>query len=235
MYVDHAVPGDESAALQQLPEPHYDAWDGHTYGGLKVRCENAAEAALPGRVLVVRSGLIVGPHDPTDRFTYWPMRFARGGTVLVPGPADMNVEFTHGADLAAFVVDAVSRRLVGPFDTSGPTPRPTLGAFVAACREVAGPSAEVCWVDEAFVEAESVAWWSELPLCTPPDMRGFTQRPAARAHAAGLTHRPVHQTVAETLAWASEHRHGPLSAGLTLEREVELLAAWTRWRDSHPT
>jgi len=212
VYADSSTPGaDESAPLVQLPDPSVEQVTPATYGGLKALCEQALD---PARSLVVRPGLIVGPHDPTDRFTYWCVRIARGGRVLVPAPPASPVELTDVRDLAAWIVSAVERRLTGAFNVSG---KSTRGALFDACLV---PGAELVWAEPAWLEEHGVALWTDLPLCV--DAPGFSTRSTRKAIDAGMRFRPVEETVRDTRAWAGDR---PLEAGLDPERERELLKA----------
>ena len=151
------------------------------YGALKALCEREVDAAFPGRSTAVRAGLIVGPHDPTGRFTYWPHRIARGGDVLVPGPAWRPVQFVDVRDLAAWIVTAGEEGLAGPFNATGPA---TMGAVIDAARRVSGSSARAVEVDDAFLTGQGVGEWMELPLWIDPsndDWRHFMEVDASRA------------------------------------------------------
>lgn len=229
-YADFSQPGqDEHAPLAVMDDPSVEEVTGETYGPLKVLCERAAEAAMPGRVCVVRPGLIVGPHDPTDRFTYWPVRVARGGEVLAPAPPDYPVEFTDVGDLAEWCVALAAQGITGIFNASGPAQPTTLGDLLETSRTISGRDAEFVWVDEAFLRAQGVQPWSELPLWigSGPEYAGFSRFDTSRAVAAGLTFRPVAETVRATLDWAqSRPDDHQWRAGLAPEREAELLALW---------
>jgi 2'-hydroxyisoflavone reductase len=231
VYADGIAPGsDESAPLATLPDPASEAVREH-YGALKALCERSVEEILPGRALVVRPGLIVGPRDPTDRFTYWPVRVARGGEVLAPGDGKDPVQVVDVRDLAAFLVDLVERGETGRYNAVGPERTLTMGALLAACREAAPESdANLTWVPATFLEKAGIAPWSDLPAWVPagPDA-GFTQVSNARALARGLRFRPVVETARDTLAWwrtLPEDRRAKVRAGITAEREAEVLARW---------
>ncbi|HMA34813.1 MAG TPA: NAD-dependent epimerase/dehydratase family protein [Chloroflexia bacterium] len=221
---------DESAPLGTLADPNVEEITGETYGPLKALCEQAAAEALPGRVLVVRPGLIVGPHDPTDRFTYWPHRLARGGEVLAPGRPAHRVQFIDARDLAGWIVQMAEVRQTGAYNATGPATPLTLGQLLETCRTVAGNAAPLTWVDEQFLLDAGAKPWIELPLWVPegdPDNAGFDSVSAARAIAAGLTFRPLADTVHATLAWETTRPPGhEWRAGLTADRERELLHAW---------
>lgn len=232
-YTGFAEPNQtEDAPLATMDDPAVEAITGETYGPLKVLSEQAAQAAMPGRTAVIRPGLIVGPHDPTDRFTYWPVRVAKGGDVLAPAPADYPVEFTDVRDLAAWMVTVAERRIPGVFNVSGPAGEATLGGLLETSRAINGSDARFVWADEAFLQANEVQPWSQLPLWigNGPDSVGFSRFDCSRAIAAGLTFCPVAETVAATLEWAAA-RPGDHEwrAGLSAEREAELLAKWKNW------
>ena len=208
------------------PDPASEEVTPESYGGLKALCEREVVDGVPGRAMVVRPGLIVGPLDPTDRFTYWPNRFALGGDVLVPGSPGAFVSFIDVRDLAEWLVRAAERRITGTFNASGTPGVLPMGEVIEACRNAAGAGTPV-WVSEDFVLSRGVAPWTELPLWTPQGEDSVTRVSSARAVAAGLTYRPLAQTVAATLAWTrAQGLERPLRAGLTRAREVELLATW---------
>jgi 2'-hydroxyisoflavone reductase len=193
-----------------------------------VGCERAVRAAFPGRAVILRPGLIVGPYDPTGRFTYWPTRVAVGGEVLVPAPPDQPLQLIDGRDLAAFALDLLERGVEGTFDVVSPAGWLTLGGLIGACRDAAGSDARITWVDERFLLDRGVEPWTELPLWTPgADMAGFQRSDVSRAIAAGLDVRPIADTVADTLRWAAAERPDP-GAAMTREREAELLVEWRR-------
>ncbi|MEZ4241816.1 MAG: epimerase [Myxococcota bacterium] len=198
---------------------------GPRYGGLKVRCEAEARAALPDRTLVVRPGLVVGPYDPSDRFTWWPVRLARGGDVLAPGRPERPVRILDARDLAAWMVDLAIRRTTGTFDAGGADGL-TMAVLLDACRRASASDARLVWVDEAFLTAQGVAPWSDLPLWLPEALNAFLEAPNDRAVQAGLRFRSVEETAADTLAWARTRGEVDWRAGLPPEREEALLAAW---------
>ncbi|HET9287381.1 MAG TPA: NAD-dependent epimerase/dehydratase family protein [Gaiella sp.] len=221
VYASFAEVVDEDSPLAVLSEEGSEDV-GRDYGALKALCEQEVERALPGRWTAVRAGLIVGPYDPTGRFTYWPHRVARGGDVLVPGPAWRPIQLVDVRDLAAWIVAAAEKRLPGPYNATGPA---TMGAVVDAARRVTGASARAVEVDDAFLADQEVGEWMELPLWVDtrnPDWRHFLGVDTTRATAAGLTFRPLDDTVAGALAGAE-----PVGGvGLTPERERALLHAW---------
>ena len=196
------------------------------YGGGKARAEEVIQAALPGRVTVVRPGLIVGPHDPTGRFTYWPLRLARGGRVLAPGRPDRPVHFIDVRDLAAWCVQLAQQRTPGVFHGVGPTG--TMAGVLQACQQAAGGDAQLVWCDDAQLLRAGVAPWSGLPLWIPEadaDFGGMLLASDQRAVQAGLTTRPWVATARDTLAWALAAGSPTGSAAtLTHEAEAEIFA-----------
>lgn len=230
-YRDFSAPGmDERAPVATLADPHVEEVTGDTYGALKALCEQTAEAALAGRVLVVRPGLIVGPYDPTDRFTYWPHRVARGGEVLAPGRPDRPVQFIDARDLAGWIIRMAEAGRVGTYNATGPDAPLAMGRLLEECRAAAGGDATFTWVGDEFLLAQEVGAWMELPLWIPEsaaDHAGFLAVNCGRAIAAGLTFRPLRETVRDTLAWdATRPADHDWQAGLRPERETELLVAW---------
>jgi len=201
------------------------------YGALKARAEEALARALPDRHALVRPGLIVGPHDPTGRFTYWPERVARGGEVLAPGRPARPVQFVDARDLADFCLALAERRVPGAFNAIGP--RLPMQALLDACRAVAASDARFTWMRDEQLLALGVAPWTGLPLWLPesdPQFGGMLLADLSRAQAAGLRTRAVEATVADTLAWARAPREpgwdgAKRVATLSPEREAECLAA----------
>lgn len=228
VYADPSVVGvDEDAPLATVEDEAAEEVTGDTYGGLKVLCENAAMEVMNGRALLVRPGLIVGPHDPTDRFTYWPVRVDRGGEVLAPGPFDAAVQIVDARDLAAWTLDATAQRLTGPYNVTGPAETLTMADVLRTCHEVAGSEAEFTWVSEEFLLENEVAPYSEMPLWVPSNLAGFNAFDISKALDAGLTFRPLTDTVRDTLAWAVVRPDDyTLRAGMPPEREAELLRKW---------
>lgn len=221
--------GDEDAPLLGWPEgldPATEEFMGEAYGPLKVRCEREVTAAFGERALVLRPGVVVGPHDPTDRFTYWVRRAARGGRLLAPDGPGTTTQWIDGRDLAAFGVAGLERGLAGTFNVVTPAGAHTLGGLIEAGRAVAGSDAEPVWVPEAFLLEREVAPFTEVPMWVPAAWAGLMQASSERAHAAGLSTRAVEATVRDTLAWDRERGEPELQAGLDAARERELLAAW---------
>ena len=222
------VPGiDESFGLAEAVDPEAGEAGFRSVGPLKALCERAAETALPGRVLAVRAGLLAGPHDPTDRFTYWPARVARGGDVLAPAGPEHPVQLVDARDLAAWIVRMAERRATGAFNATGPAAPLTLGELLRTCRDECGSDARFVWVDEdALVEA-GIGRRMELPLFIP-GAPGAARVRCARALEAGLRFRPLVETVRDTRRWdAGRSPDRPRRAGLDPTREAALLGALT--------
>jgi 2'-hydroxyisoflavone reductase len=196
------------------------------YGGAKARAEEVLQAALPGRVTVVRPGLIVGPYDPTGRFTYWPLRLARGGTVLAPGRPERPVQFIDVRDLAAWCVQLATQRKAGVFHGLGPSG--SMADLLEACRRVGGSDARLVWCDDADLLRAQVEPWSGLPLWIPeadPDHGGMLLGSGQRALEAGLRTRPWVDTARDTLAWALQAGSlASASTTLTADAEAAVLA-----------
>lgn len=219
---------DEQFELGTMEDETVEEITGETYGPLKVLCERAADEAMNGRSLHVRAGLIVGPHDPTDRFTYWPVRVADGGEVLAPGKSTNRTQFIDVRDLAAWVVSATEKRLTGPYNCTGPDYPLTLAQLLETSRQVSGSDARFTWVADDFLVAHEVTPFVELPLWIPGDEdAGFAAINCQKAISAGLTFRPLTQTVRDTIAW---HETRPADhewrAAMKREREAALLAEW---------
>jgi 2'-hydroxyisoflavone reductase len=229
VYADFATAGmDESAPVGTMEDPTIEEVTGETYGPLKGLCEQAAEEAMPGRTLVIRPGLIVGPNDPTDRFTYWPHRIDQGGVVLAPGVPDHHIQFIDVRDLAEWNVRMVENRITGIYNATGPDYALSMGTLLQSCIEASGNDAELEWVAEEFLLEKGVAPWSDMPLWLPDtaEYAGFDAVDCRKAFADGLTFRSVDETVADTLAWDRTLPQRDLRAGISREREEELLSAW---------
>jgi 2'-hydroxyisoflavone reductase len=199
-----------------------------SYGPLKALCEQAAEHVLPGRVLIIRPGLIVGPSDPTGRFTYWPRRLAQNGEVLVPDRKDQPVQFIDVRDLAEWNIRMVEANQTGIYNATGPAHRLTLQQLLELCQAVSGSDTHLTWVSKAFLLAQEVTPWSELPLWIPCTLG--VGRQAADIHKAldaGLTFRPLTETIHGTLVWDRAHPGTVVQNGsMTPQREADLLHAW---------
>lgn len=219
----------EDYELATMPDETVEEITGETYGPLKVLCEKKVDEVMGnGRSLHIRAGLIVGPHDPTDRFSYWPYRAARGGEILAPGNPDAPVQFIDARDLAAWVVQATAERLSGPFNATGPAYRLSMRDVLECCRAAVETESSLSWVDESFLLAQGVQPWTDLPLwLTGQEAEGFGAVDCGKAQAVGLTYRPLIETVRDTLDWLNGRSPDhPWRVGLTAVREAELLQLW---------
>ena len=232
VYARMDQPGaDEDAELATLADPTVDKVSNETYGGLKALSEKAAQAAMPDKVTVVRPGLIVGPGDNSDRFTYWPARFARGGEVLAPEGPQAPTQFIDARDLAAFLLRLLETRTFGVFNADARPGALDMGKLMVACQRAAATPATVTWASLEFLQTQKVSPWADLPCWIPAqgEEAGFGRTSVARAERAGLAWRPLDDTVRDTLAWwqgLPTERRAKLRAGLSPEREAQVLAAW---------
>ncbi len=237
VYASNAHPNEESSPTARIADETVEKVDGETYGPLKALCERAAEGAMPGRVTVLRPGLIVGPEDNTDRFTYWPARAAQGGEFLAPGtPADA-IQIIDARDLAKFALGTLEKGLKGTFNLVSPPGKFTMGELVSQSILAANervkptPPPRAVWVPADFLEAQKVEAWSDMPVWLPGkgNDAAFARTSAIRAQWAGLTIRPLRDTVRDTLAWHLRRpplEQAALKAGIAPDRERQVLTAW---------
>jgi 2'-hydroxyisoflavone reductase len=240
VYADNSKPGmDESA-----PVAKYEGADAMKetrdtvvaskfalYGPLKALSEKEVEKWFPGKSLIVRPGLIVGPGDESDRFTYWPVRIERGGEVLAPGNPSDPVQFIDARDLAEWTIRMVEQGATGVYNATGPATSLTIKGMLDGIKSGLGSEAKFTWVPADFLEKEKVSPWSDMPVWVPPtgEDAGLGMISIKRALDNGLTFRPLAETARDALAWFKsqpKERQEKLKAGLTKEREAEVLAAW---------
>ena len=239
VYASNDKPADESAPtapyLGKDPMAEtmttFGANVGGLYGPLKAVSEQEAERQFPGHATVVRPGLIVGPGDETDRFTYWPVRLARGGEVLAPGDGTDPTQIIDARDLSEWIIRLAEQRTTGVFNAIGPAHPRDMRALLGGIAAGVHADARLTWAPTPFLEAHKVSAWSDLPVWVPGqgDTAGFHRRDNTRALRAGLTFRPLEATAAETLAWfraLPPDRQAKQRAGLSADREAQLLAAW---------
>jgi len=238
VYADHSVPADESSAVAVVD----DEWVAGirtirdslaNYGAMKARCEEAAERAMPGRVTAIRPGLIVGPMDRSDRFTYWAVRVARGGEVLAPGDGTDPVQLIDARDLASWILDCIEGQVTGVFNAISPKGRWNMVEMLAGIKGAFNTDARFTWVDTEFLEQLEVAPWTHLPVWIPAkdEYAAFHLVSTEKAVAAGLGFRPLADTARDTVAWCNEakgadYEFGDGGAGISRQREAELLRAW---------
>ena len=218
-YADYREPRREEDPGAQLGDMPSDRLleDYSNYGALKALCEQAVQTVFADRALIVRPGLIVGPHDPTDRFTYWPRRAERGGPILAPAPPEQPVQMIDVRDLAGWILHLLEGGNGGVFNATSPPRALTFGSILEA-----SGATEVVWVDEGFLLEHGVEGWSDLPCWIPSSEEShdcFQLVDVSRAVAGGLTFRPLAETARDVPEWTGR-------AGLPPEREAELLAAW---------
>jgi 2'-hydroxyisoflavone reductase len=229
---------DESAPLAKYegPDPYKETLEAmkasgyKTYGPLKALSEKEAEKWFPGKTLIIRPGLIVGPRDETDRFTYWPVRIDRGGEILAPGNPTDPVQFIDARDLAEWTVRMVENDATGIYNATGPAKPLGIGGMLDGIKEALKSNAKFIWANEDFLTQQKVEAWSDMPVWTGKES-GMSRTDISRALAKGLTFRPLGDTARDTLAWFKslpQDRQSKLRAGLTPEREAEVLAAWKK-------
>ena len=227
VYEDFARSGlDEGAPVLAPPDPEPGEPEMELYGGLKVGCERAVEAALPGRALVVRPGMIVGPHDYTNRFPYWRRRVAEGGDVLAPGDPEQQAQLIDARDLAGWMVRMAEEGRTGVFNAAGPEYELTIRGMLEGIREATGSDARFVWASEEFLLDAGVEPWEEMPFWVPKEMAGILSVDVGRAVGAGLVFRPLGETVRDVPGPDAEGPEVGIGAGIPPEREEELLRAW---------
>lgn len=218
---------DEDTPVAQLTSDDLEAYSKESYGNRKALCEQVIEKELPGRTLNIRPGLIVGPYDPSDRFTFWPARLQRGGMVLAPGNPVAPVQIIDVRDLAEWTIRMVEDRQVGVFNATGPAVPLSMLQVLETCRQVVGTQAEFVWVDDEFLLAQGVTPFTDLPLWLPGFASVMQRVNISKAVGVGLTFRPLEQIVKDTLDWDNTRPvDAPRKNGISPERESELLEMW---------
>jgi 2'-hydroxyisoflavone reductase len=237
VYPDFSVPRDENSPVGKLADESTETVDGDTYGPLKALCEQAAERAMPGRTTIIRPGLIVGPDDNTDRFTYWPARAARGGEFIAPGAPRDPFQVIDARDLAEFTLGAIEKNITGVFNLVSDVNGFKFGELTDACIASAGRQARpaeaprATFIPAEFLEEHKVAPWSEMPVWLPAkgEEAAFAATSNAAAVRQGLKITALAKTVDDTLAWhlgrPAEERE-KLKAGIAADKEAAVLAAW---------
>jgi len=237
VYPSFAQPMTEDSPVGRLADESTEKVDGETYGPLKALCEKAAQTAMPGRVTVLRPGLIVGPDDNTDRFTYWPARAARGGAMIAPNTPSDPIQFIDARDLAVFTLDVLEQKTLGVFNVISPPGKYTIGKLVDASVSAAEslvkpePKPKPVWISTDFLEQQKVTPWQDMPVWFPPvgETAAGAQTSAARAIKAGLRVSDIERTVRDTLAWhlgRPQAERIKLKAGIAPDKEKEVLSAW---------
>jgi nucleoside-diphosphate-sugar epimerase len=235
VYADTSTGPDESAPLAKYEgaDPFKETLEAmkasgyKTYGPLKTLSEQETEKWFPGKSLIIRPGLIVGPRDETDRFTYWPVRIDRGGDVLAPGNPSDPVQFIDGRDLAEWTIRMAENRETGIYNATGPAKELGIGGMLDGIKTALSSNATFAWADAEFLKQQKVEAWSDMPVWAGDEL-GLSRANISRALAKGLTFRPLGETARDTLAWfkaQKPERRAKMRAGLTPEREAEVLAA----------
>ena len=222
---DLPIGATEETPTHGPPFPRSEEVTDQTYGPLKVATELEAARAFSGGALVIRPGYIVGPHDPTDRFTFWVRRAAAGGEMLAPGPPDAPIQGIDARDLGAFVLDRIEAGDTATYGVVGPGQPATMADVLTAARAAGDADTAFTWVDPDFLGSlgdERETW---LPIWHP-ELPGFHSYDAGKAIAAGLRPRPFAETIADTLAWDRDRGSPPLKVGLPPDEERRLLEAW---------
>jgi 2'-hydroxyisoflavone reductase len=247
VYSDFSQPGmDETAPLARYggDDPmaetmeSFSANPGPLYGPLKALSEQEAERWFPGRTTVIRPGLIVGPNDPSDRFTYWPVRVARGGEVLAPGKPTDPTQVIDARDLSEWTIRMAEQKATGIYNATGPARTMGIGEMLGAMEPLARDTVRFTFVDADFLASQQIRPWGHMPAWVPADgdSPGLLQVSIRRALDQGLTYRPIGDTARDTLAWfrtLPAERQEKLAAGISAEREAEVLAAWHAHAHAH--
>ena len=232
VYKDWSVAGmDENAPLASIKDSTTETINGETYGALKALCEQAAEKQMPGGVIQIRPGLIVGPRDKTDRFTYWPARVKKGGDFLAPGDGKDFIQYIDVRDLAEWMVLCLQKRLTGAFNAQTNGGDVTMGQLLKSCVETINPAARPVWVATDFLENHKVTPWQEMPVWIPAtgEYAGAGQMSSQKAYANGLGQRELATVIQDCYNWFSglpPERQVKLKAGISLEKESLVLKAW---------
>jgi 2'-hydroxyisoflavone reductase len=221
----------ESDPVGKLDDETVEEVTGESYGPLKALCEKTVEEIYGDRALIIRPGLIVGPHDPTDRFTYWPMRVKRGGDMIAPDRPDATIQVIDVRDLSDFIIDLVEQNASGIYNATGPDSPLTMGELLDACKRVSGSVSTVHWASVEFLQEHGVQPWSDMPVWIPDtgEDAGFSRIDVSKAIGAGLKFRSLEDTIRDTIAWAEQRPEDhEWRAGLNPDKETILLALLKR-------
>ena len=232
VYADNRKIGiDESYPVGKLQDESVEEITGETYGPLKALAEKAVQDMYGDRALIVRPGLIVGPYDPTDRFTYWPMRVKRGGDMITPDKPQTPIQIVDVRDLSEFIIKLIEENASGVYNATGPDYELMMGEFLDACKRVAGSVAAFHWASAEFLAEHGVQPWSDMPVWIPDteEDAGFSRIDVSKAIDAGLKFRPLEDTIRDTIAWAeTRSADHEWRAGLNPDKERILLALLKR-------
>jgi 2'-hydroxyisoflavone reductase len=227
VYKDFSKPGvSEEDDVITIENEQTEEITGETYGALKALCENEVKKAFPEGHVIIRPGLIVGPYDPTDRFTYWLRRIGKGGDVVAPEHPDASIQIIDVRDLASFMLGQLENKSVGTFNVTGPKEVLNLEEFLNTTKELINPKTSITWIKDEFLTKNGVQYWTDIPLYIPKgkDMDGFLNVNIEKALQAGLTTRPITETIKDTYDWSvSEVPYDQLKAGMKENQEREIL------------
>ena len=232
VYANWPKPGmDESTPVGTIEDKTTEKVTGSTYGPLKALCEQAAEKHMQGKVSVIRPGLIVGPGDKTDRFTYWPIRIKKGGEVLAPGDGNDFVQYIDVRDLGEWMVHCLEHQVTGTFNAQIKGGDITIKQLLETCVNTLNPQTKLVWVPTEFLEKHEVSPWQEMPVWLPPkdNYKGAGTMSSAKAYANGLKQRPIETVVTDCYKWfitLPSKRQTSLRAGISVEKEAKVLKAW---------
>lgn len=236
VYADWSKIGmDETAKTGKIDDPTDEKITGESYGPLKALCEQAAEKHMSGKVSIIRPGLIVGPRDKTDRFTYWPVRIKKGGKILAPGDGSDFIQYIDVRDLAEWMIYCLEQQVLGIYNAQSNGEDITIGQLLKTCVAKLNPKAELVWVPATFLEQHEVAAWQEMPTWIPPkgEYAGSGTMSSKKAYANGLKERPMEMVVKDCYDWfvsLPQERQAKLRAGISLEKEQKVLKAWSESR-----
>ena len=228
VYADYSITNYEDSPLATIADETVEEVTGETYGALKALCEKRAAAEFEAdKFTILRPTYICGPGDHTDRFSYWPIRTRKGGEMLWPGTPSDPVQIVDVRDLAYFTIDCLDHSINGTYNMVNPAGNYTIGKLLQDSQAVTATKVDAIWMDEAFLAANGLVGGRDLPV-----WHGATDAmdvSAEKALAAGFQHRPERETARDLLTWwdtLSEERHAKLKAGITAEKEAEVIAAW---------
>ena len=232
VYADWSKVGmDENSPTGKIDDPAEEKITGESYGPLKALCEQAAEKHMPGNVSIIRPGLIVGPRDKTDRFTYWPVRIKKGGKILAPGDGNDFIQYIDVRDLSEWMIHCLEHKILGTYNAQSNGADITIGELLKTCVAELNSKAELVWVPTDFLEKHEVAAWQEMPTWIPPkgEYAGSGTMSSKKAYANGLKERPMKKVVRDCYDWfvtLPEERQAKLKAGISAEKEKRVLKAW---------
>ncbi len=226
---------DETSNVGTIEDQTTEEITGQSYGPLKALCEQAAEKHMPGKVSNIRPGLIVGPRDKTDRFTYWPVRIKKGGKILAPGSGSDFIQYIDVRDLGEWMVHCLEKNIVGIYNAQSNGADITIKQLLDTCVRVLNPKAELVWVATDFLEKHEVAAWQEMPTWIPPkdEYAGSGTMSSKKAYANGLKERKMETVIKDCYQWFAslpQERQAKVRAGISSEKEAKVLKAWS---DSH--